>query len=65
MCDDVTLTDFTYNATEAYKSIYMFTDLATYYLSVGGMMATTTTGTDYFNGIIQEIEIFSDPLGKF
>ena len=52
VCDDVTLAAPSYNATQTYKSIYLFTDLATYYLSVGGMMATTTSGTDYFNGII-------------
>jgi hypothetical protein len=53
ICDDETVAAPSYNATQAYKSIYMFTDTNTYYLSIGGMMATTTTGTDYFNGIIQ------------
>lgn len=49
-----------------YPSIYMYTDDATLnYLSIGGMLATTTTAKNYFVGIVQHIQIYTKPLGRF
>lgn len=61
-------TDKSYNQTsdKVYTSVYSFVDEPLLnYFTVGAQLATLTTVTEPFLGIVHEIEFFSLPLGLF